>query len=143
MTGGHNIVQELKPQFFDENFQEIDLSTVDIFSLARRGRINLLKQMLEYGIDPNSKDKFGNTLIIIGAQNGNKAVVKLALRFGGHINMTNCIGNSALHFCTEFGYDALFKYLVSKGGNPHIVNIRGQQAKDGLGKKVDFTHLIN
>ena len=96
--------------------------------------------MLEYGIDPNSKDKFGNTLIIIGAQNGNKAVVKLALRFGGHINMTNCIGNSALHFCTEFGYDALFKYLVSKGGNPHIVNIRGQQAKDGLGKKVDFTH---
>ena len=34
------------------------------------------------GIDPNSKDKYGNTLLIIGAQNGNKAIVKLCLRFG-------------------------------------------------------------
>ena len=46
---------------------EIDISTVDIFSYARHGRINQIKNVLEFGIDPNSKDKFGNTLLIIGA----------------------------------------------------------------------------
>ena len=84
---------------------------MDIFSYARHNRLNQLKQILELGIDPNSKDKYGNTLLIIGAQNGNKAVVKMALRFGAQINMTNCMGNSALHFCYEYGYYALGEYL--------------------------------
>ena len=59
------------------------------------------------GVDPNSKDKFGNTILTVGAQNGNKSIVKLALRFGGHINMTNCAGNTALHFCVEYQYTEL------------------------------------
>ena len=73
--------------------------------------------MLNLGIDPNSKDKFGNTVVIIGAQNGNKAIVKLALRFGGHINMTNTSDNTALHYCTEYGYAELGAYLLSKGAS--------------------------
>ena len=68
----------------------MDVSSVDIFSLARHGRFQNLKNILEMGVDPNSRDIFGNTLLIIGAQNGNKSIVKLSLRFGGHINMTNC-----------------------------------------------------
>ena len=122
-------------KFLDERAQHIDISSIDIFSLARHGKLNQLKQVLEYGIDPNSKDKFGNTLLIVGAQNGNKAMCKLALRFGAQINMTNCLGNSALHFCKEYGYEALFQYLVSKGANQKITNLRGRNAKDGLDKR--------
>ena len=91
--------------------------------------------MLEFGIDPNSKDKYGNTLLIIGAQNGNKAICKLALRFGAHINMTNCMGNTAYHFCVEYGYDFLAKYLESKGANPMITNVRGYKGREGINKK--------
>ena len=54
-------------QFFDEKALNIDISTVDIFSQARHGHIAELKSILEFGIDPNSKDKYGNTLLIIGA----------------------------------------------------------------------------
>ena len=88
--------------------------------------------ILEQGIDPNSKDKYGNTILIVAAQNGNKAVVKTALRHGAVINLTNCIGNSALHFASEFGYTKLAAYLISKGANPDIQNIYGIYAKDGL-----------
>ena len=98
---------------------------MDIFSYARHGKINQLKQIFELGIDPNSKDKYGNTILIIGAQNGNKAIVKLALRFGAQVNMTNCMGNSALHFCVEYGYLKLRDYLIKKGANIRIQNIKG------------------
>ena len=83
-----------------------------MFSLARHGRKQDLRQVLEMGVDPNSKDKYGNTILIIGAQNNNKAIIKLALRNGGLINMTNCSGNTALHFATEFKYDKIRDYLV-------------------------------
>lgn len=81
------------------------------------GRIKQLKMALEMGIDPNSKDRNGNSLIILGAQNGNKAVVKHALRFGGDIDMTNNKGNTSLHYCYEYSYLNLAKYLESKGAN--------------------------
>ena len=83
---------------------EIDITSVDVFSRARHGHIAELKACFEHGVDPNSKDKHGNTVLIVGAQNGNKAVIKLALRHGALLNMTNCVGNSALHFAVEFRY---------------------------------------
>lgn len=111
---------------------EIDITSVDVFSLARHGHFHELKAVLEHGVDPNSKDKQGNTILIVGAQNGNKAVCKLCLRHGALINMTNCVGNSALHFAVEFGYKRLSDYLLQKGANPYIKNIYGFFAKDGL-----------
>jgi len=59
-------------------------------------------------------------VLIVGAQNGNKAVVKTAMRHGGQINMTNSIGNTALHFASEFGFTKLRAYLLLKGANPDI-----------------------
>ena len=114
-----NMYEHFKDKFFDgtDENKKIDISTIDIFSLARHGRINELKKVFELGIDPNSKDRYGNTILIIGAQNGNKSMVKLALRFGAQVNMTNCMGNSAIHFCTEYGYHALGAYLMRKSAN--------------------------
>jgi ankyrin repeat protein len=108
------------------------VSSIDIFSLARHGRFQQLKQVLELGVDPNSKDKFGNTLLLIGAQNGNKAICKLALRFGAHINMTNINGNTALHYCSEYGYVELAEYFMSKGASTEILNLRGYKPLDGI-----------
>mmetsp|Transcript_25509 Transcript_25509/g.34088 ORF Transcript_25509/g.34088 Transcript_25509/m.34088 type:complete len:215 (+) Transcript_25509:71-715(+) len=111
---------------------DVDISSVDVFSLARHGRLKELTAVLDHGVDPNSKDKNGNTVLMVGAQNGNKAVVKTALRHGALINMTNTVGNTALHFASEFGYEKLRGYLISKGANPDIVNIYGFYAKNGL-----------
>ena len=74
--------------------------------------------MVDLGVDPNSRDKNGNTILIIGAQNGNKAVVKLALRNGGDINATNCCGKSAFFYASEYKYMRLAQYLLRKGANP-------------------------
>ena len=135
--GGHtNILPETSSSSSESSLMSlettIDVASIDIFSLARHGRFQQLKQVLDLGVDPNSKDKYGNTLAIIGAQNGNKAIVKLALRYGGHLNMTNILGNTALHYCSEFGYVELAEYLMSKGASTDITNMRGFKPLDGI-----------
>ena len=87
------------------------------------------------GIDPNSKDKHGNTILIVGAQNGNKSIVKLALRHGALLNMSNCMGNTALHFATEFNYTKVKDYLLKKGANTSITNLKGYTAIEGTGRR--------
>ena len=111
--------------FINQAKDDVDISSINIFSLARHNRLKELKQVLEMGVDANSKDVNGNTVLIVGAQNGNKAVVKLALRHGGNLNMTNCIGNSALHYAVVYKYTKLADYLRSKGAHHyHQFNVK-------------------
>lgn len=112
------------------NFEEYD-----IFSLARHGKYVELEALLIKGLNPDSKDEYGNTILIIGAQNGNKRIVKMALRYGGQINMFNNMGNTALHFTNEYLYSDLSEYLIKKGANPEIKNLKGIKAKDGIKKQ--------
>lgn len=120
----------------EEKVFEIDfLNDYDIFSLARHGRYVELESLFLNGIDPDSKDSFGNTILIIAAQNGNKRIAKMALRYGAQINMFNIMGNTALHFCNEYNYIDLAEYLISKGANQNIKNLREFKASEGVRKK--------
>ena len=110
----------------------LSLCNYDIFSFARHGHYKELEKLFLEGINPDSKDKFGNTLLIISAQNNNKRILKICLRYGAQINMQNIMGNTALHFAKEYGYNDIFEYLIKKGANPEIKNLRGVPAKCGL-----------
>ena len=90
----------------EKNFDNLlVLYNYDIFSYARHGHYKELEKLFLEGINPDSKDKYGNTLLIISAQNNNKRILKICLRYGAQINMQNLMGNTALHFAKEYGYD--------------------------------------
>ena len=123
-----NIIKKEEEILFDINF----FADFDIFSLARHNRYVELEDLFLKGIDPDSRDNFGNTILIVASQNGNKRIVKLALRYGSKINLFNIMGNTALHFCYEYNYYEIADYLKSKGANPNIKNIRNLKATDGI-----------
>lgn len=104
----------------------------DIFSYARHGHYENLEKLFLMGINPDSKDIHGNTLLIIAVQNNNKRILKLCLRYGAQINMQNLMGNTALHFAKEYGYNNIYEYLIQKGADPKIKNLRGIEAQYGL-----------
>ena len=55
----------------------LDVKTV--FSQARNGRMKRLSESLGQGFDVNSMDEFGNTLLLIGAQNVNRKLCEMLL----------------------------------------------------------------
>jgi ankyrin repeat protein len=52
----------------------------------------------------DSKDRFGNTALMVACQSGSKKMIKVSLRFGANLNAQNFKGNTALHFCFAFNY---------------------------------------
>ena len=105
----------------------------DIFSYARHGRCDDMERLLDRGIPINIRDKYGNTLLTIACQNGNKRIAKAVLRRGADINARNFKGNTPLHYCFHYGYgDSLGQYLISKGADQYARNNEGRICWDGI-----------
>jgi ankyrin repeat protein len=126
----------------ENNIRLFDFQKYDIFSFARHNKFSELETLFMEGLNPDSKDEHGNTILIIAAQNNNKRIIKIALRYGAQINMQNMMGNTALHFAKEYKYDSIFEYLIQKGADTEIKNLRGMKAKEGLRKKIKEKELF-
>lgn len=104
-----------------------------LFRCARHGRVEELQRTLS-AMDPRNepRDEHGNTLLIVGAQNGNKRVVRAALRWGAGVNACNDRGNTALHYAVAFGFEELVEYLLCKGADDTLVNAQGRSCFQGI-----------
>lgn len=71
----------------------------DVFSYARHGRCEEIERLFSKGLPVDVRDAYGNTVLTIACQNGNKRVAKAVLRRGANINARNHKGNTPLHYC--------------------------------------------
>ena len=71
----------------------------DVFSYARHGRLEEIERLFAKGLPVDVRDAYGNTVLTIACQNGNKRVAKAVLRRGANINARNHKGNTPLHYC--------------------------------------------
>ena len=101
-----------------------------IFSRARHGRLDEVQKALDDGMDVNSRDNHGSTLLHVACQNGNKKLVKALLRRHADINAINKSGNTSLHFCFMYAYYGLAEYIMSIGANDTIRNHKSQTPYD-------------
>ena len=104
-------------------------------SLVRHGKLSDLEDMIlqpEWNVPINYSDNWGNTLLHIAAQNGNKSMAKFCLRQGADINIVNGVGQSPLHFAFGYGYSELGNYLRSKGADDSVRNVYGLTCYEGM-----------
>lgn len=81
---------------------------------AKSSNIAMMEDSLAMDADPNTTDEFGNTLLILAAQQGAKRMCKFLLRKGANINKQSIVGNTPLHYCYAYSNIALGEYLKSK-----------------------------
>jgi hypothetical protein len=81
---------------------------------AKATNIAQMEDALAEDIPINTADDFGNTLLILSAQQGSKRMCKFLLRRGANINIQNLSGNTALHYCYAYSNLELADYLKSK-----------------------------
>eukprot|EP01028_Stygiella_incarcerata_P011069 TRINITY_DN607_c0_g1_i1.p2 TRINITY_DN607_c0_g1~~TRINITY_DN607_c0_g1_i1.p2 ORF type:complete len:395 (+),score=125.73 TRINITY_DN607_c0_g1_i1:1694-2878(+) len=106
-----------------------------LFSKARHNKTEDAEAILDKGISIDTRDSFGNTILIIAAQNGHKAMMKLCLRKKADINAQNKKGQTPLHFAFAYGYSDLGEWLLSKGADDTIRNMSGLTCYEGLGPR--------
>lgn len=145
----HQQQESPPPQYIKENNEledEIDYIALDlaaaglsehdvedVFSYARHGRLEEIERLFNKGLPVDVRDAYGNTVLIIACQNGNKRVAKAVLRRGANINARNHKGNTPLHYCYNYGYgETLGQYIISKGADPEARNNGGKSVWQGI-----------
>ena len=105
----------------------------DIFSKVRNNRHGEVESLLSSGaVSCDLRDRNGNTVLAVAAQNNRKRLVKACVRHGVPLDARNLKGNTAMHFAKAYGYEDVAEYLVRKGADPTIVNREGLRPDQGL-----------
>ncbi|MFT3758035.1 ankyrin repeat domain-containing protein [Thauera sp.] len=87
----------------------------DARNAAVMGDTKGLARLIDGGIDPNSIDANGNTLLILAAREGQAATVEALLQRGVPIDQQNPSGDSALMLAVLGGYDDVVRVLLKAG----------------------------
>ncbi len=85
---------------------------------ANDGDARTVSALLSQGLDPDSADKDGNTVLMIASRLGHKEVVMVLLG-RAHVARISAHGDTALHFASLAGHLEIVKLLVENGA---IVN---------------------
>jgi len=128
---GHGSEEDYALDLAASGLSERDVE--DVFSYARHGRCEEIERLFTKGLPVDVRDVYGNTVLIIACQNGNKRVAKAVLRRGANINSRNHKGNTPLHYCYHYGYgETLGQYLISKGADAEARNNAGKNITQGI-----------
>jgi hypothetical protein len=94
--------------------------------VAYQGRTDIVKDLLEKGIDPNLTTRDGDTALIAAANQGQVEVLNLLLERGASINKKNGNGLAALMMAASEGRTDAVRLLAERRGE---INIK---TKDGI-----------
>lgn len=87
----------------------------DALSSARLGDTSQLVGLLNKGIEPDTVDAQGNTLLILAAREGQLATVEALLKYRVRVGARNLAGDSALMLAVLAGHDKVADVLMKAG----------------------------
>lgn len=87
----------------------------DALDAATMGDAKALASLLQRGIDPDTVDAQGNTLLILAAREGQTAALEALLKYRVRIDYRNPAGDSALMLAVLRGHDDAARTLLKAG----------------------------
>jgi len=86
--------------------------------LIKRGDVVGIRHALEAGLYPNLNNRFGWTLLMLTAIQGNMAIAQELFTRGAQIHCTNQFGDTALSLAAHAGHEPFVKWLLNHGATP-------------------------
>jgi ankyrin repeat protein len=87
----------------------------DALNAARLGEAGALGALLGKGIDPDTVDENGNTLLILAVREGQLSVVQTLLKYKPRLAYRNPAGDSALMLAVLGGHQPIAELLIRAG----------------------------
>jgi len=97
--------------------------SLDVASIL--GETEIVKKLLESGVDVNEKNEEGETALHIASLVNNVEIVKLLLESGADVNVKNTLGQTALHVASSPNNVEVIKLLLEFGANPNVKTKKG------------------
>jgi formylglycine-generating enzyme required for sulfatase activity/ankyrin repeat protein len=85
------------------------------FQNIKVGNMDKLSTMLDEGLNPNFRDKSGNTPLLLGVSLGNIQVVELLIKHNAKIDVSNNQGDTAIDLAVISGNVSMVDLLIANG----------------------------
>ena len=103
----------------------------DIWTAAREGKLDAVKQNLAAGTSVNAREPQGGaTPLNMSALFGQTTVAALLIEKGADVSIANKDGNTALHLASFFAHPDLVELLIKHGASVRVKNARGETPLD-------------
>jgi ankyrin repeat protein len=100
-------------------------------SAIKRGEVQRVLDLLERGINVDSRDRHGQTALMLAAHAGNRELVELLIAHRASLNATAKYGLSALMLAIVAGHAEIARLLADAGTD---LSLRGSGAPGFAGK---------
>ncbi len=108
----------------------------DVLIATRNGDVDTVRHLVARGMDVNTIDPDGNTLLMLAVIHNNPALAEVLLQARASLNKVNPLGETALALAAFGGHEALVKRLLEAGADPdsggwkalHYAAYQGQTA---------------
>lgn len=101
--------------FINHNQLPIDRYIDALYNLWKENGNIFLQFLLDAGLDINTLNKFGKTLLSCVVEFGDLQLIELILNRGGDSYILNSNGSSPLHIASHYGYISIVKFLITVG----------------------------
>ena len=118
---------EIKKRKLDDEGGQSNVNVFTFFSAVKASDLLAVKQAIEFGIDVNSKDRYGDTALM-KASDGTTEILKCLLESGSDVNARDCRGATALMYASEAGPIGNVELLIECGARVDLCDAYGQTA---------------
>ena len=102
-------------EFLNERYEhDEDIKLIDnpeIVMYARNGDLDKVKELLNNGVNPDSKDNNDNTALIWASYKGYLDIVKELLKYNANVNIKNKYNKTAF----DWAIGKVKEYFISQG----------------------------
>lgn len=108
-----------------------------LIKAAHNRDLEKVKDLISKGVNPNVKDRFGNTPLLevtrrkALSENASQ-IISLLLNAGADVNAQNSLGVTALFLASKHGLIFAVEKLIEKGANPNIHTASNMTPLDGV-----------
>ena len=92
----------------DEDIKLID--NTDLVDYAKNSNLGKVKELLDNGVNPDSKDNYSGTALIWASYYGNLDIVKELIKYNADVNIKNNYGRTAFYYA----HDNVKEYFISQ-----------------------------
>src|SRR5215472_5759983 len=89
--------------------------------IIKKGDVVSLRHAIDSGnIDPNLRNQFSWTLLMLAALEGNTSIGELLLERGASVNALNSFGETAMSLAAHKGHVSFLRMVLEAGASPDV-----------------------
>ena len=123
-------VLHLNPKWTDDRRDQFPKRYSSLHVSSYWGLVNIVKILLDKGLDVNIQDSYGATPLQVAARNGHEPVVRLLLENEADISTENKKGETALYWAARNGHKTIVGLLLEGGAVVSTKDNEGWNALD-------------